>query len=45
MKVKKIGIVSLSRGVLGEDFAKYEVALGIKRLNELRIEVEFLPNA
>ena len=43
--IKKIGIVSLSSGVLGEDFVKHEVDLGVKRINDYGIEVEFLPNA
>lgn len=45
MRVKKIGIVSLSSGVLGEDFVAHEVKIGIERLNEYGIEVEFLPNS
>lgn len=43
MKVKKIGIVSLSSGILGEDFVKHEFNIGIDRLREYGIEVEFLP--
>lgn len=45
MKVKKIGIVSLSSGVLGEDFVTHEVKIGIERLKKYGIEVEFLPNS
>lgn len=45
MKVKKIGIVSLSSGVLGEDFVAHEVKIGIERLKEYGIEVEFLTNS
>lgn len=45
MRVKKIGIVSLSSGVLGEDFVKHEIKIGTDRLAEYGIEVEFLPNA
>lgn len=45
MRVKKIGIVSLSSGVLGEDFVAHEVKIGIERLKEYGIEVEFLPNS
>jgi len=44
-RVKKIGIVSLSSGVLGEDFVAHEVKIGIERLKEYGIEVEFLPNS
>lgn len=43
MKVKKIGIVSLSSGILWEDFVKHEFNIGIDRLREYGIEVEFLP--
>lgn len=43
--INKIGIVSLSSGVLGEDFLKHELQLGKKRLEEYGIEVEFLPNS
>ena len=43
--VKKIGIVSLSSGVLGESFIKHELKIGLERLNKYGIEVEFLPNA
>lgn len=45
MRVKKIGIVSLSSGVLGEDFVAHEVKIGIERLKEYGIKVEFLPNS
>ena len=45
MKVKKIGIVSLSSGVLGEDFVKHEVKIGVERLKQYGIEVDFLPYA
>lgn len=43
--VKKIGIVSLSSGVLGESFIKHELKIGLERLNKYGIEVKFLPNA
>ena len=45
MKVRKIGIVSLSSGILGEDFISHEVKIGIERLKKYGIEVEFLPNS
>lgn len=45
MKVRKIGIVSLSSGVLGEDFVAHEVKIGLERLKKYGIEVEFLPNS
>lgn len=45
MKVKKIGIISLSSGILGESFVKHELDLGVKRLKDFGLEVEFLPNS
>lgn len=45
MKVRKIVIVSLSSGILGEDFVSHEVKNGIERLKKYGIEVEFLPNS
>ena len=45
MKVRKIGIVSLSSGILGEDFVSHEVEIGIERLKKYVIEVEFLHNS
>ena len=45
MKVRKIGAVSLSSGILGEDFISHEVKIGIERLKKYGIEVEFLPNS
>lgn len=51
MKVKhlkrgdKVAIVSLSSGVLGEDFVKHELDLGIKRLKELELEPVIMPGA
>ena len=43
--IKKIGIVSLSSGVLGESFVEHVVKIGLDRLNKLGVEVEFLPNS
>ena len=45
MKVKKIGIVSLSSGIIGESFIKHELAIGRERLSDYGIEVEFMPHA
>jgi len=43
--VKKIMIVSLSRGIIGESFVKHEVDLGLQRLRDLGIEVCFSKHA
>ena len=33
--ISTIGIVSLSSGIIGEDFVKHEVDLGVQRLKDL----------
>ena len=33
--VSTIGIISLSSGIIGEDFVKHEVDLGVQRLKDL----------
>lgn len=43
--VKKIGIVSLSRGIIGEPFVKHEIDIGLKRLKDYGIEVVFSKHA
>lgn len=40
-----IGIVSLSSGVIGEDFVKHEVDLGVQRLKDLGLNPIFLPQS
>lgn len=44
-KIKNIAIVSLSSGLIGEPFIKFEVDIGLKRLEEYGINVKFMPNA
>ena len=44
-KGDKVAIVSLSRGILGESFIKHEVELLEKRLKELGLEYEYMPNS
>jgi muramoyltetrapeptide carboxypeptidase LdcA involved in peptidoglycan recycling len=41
----QVAIVSLSSGILGEDFISHEFNLGIKRLKEFGLEPVFMPNA
>ncbi len=41
----KVAIVSLSSGMLGEDFAKHNFILGQKRLKEFGLVPVFMPNA
>ena len=40
-----ISIVSLSSGILGEDFVKFERDIGLKRLGDMRVRVKFMPNS
>ena len=44
-KGDKVAIVALSRGLLGMDFCKHELDLGIKRLKELGLEPVIMPNS
>lgn len=41
----KVAIVSLSSGVLGEAFAAHELELGERRLRELGLDFEYMPNS
>ena len=43
--VKTVAIVSLSSGVLGEDFVQHEVKIGLERLRRFGVEVKFMENA
>lgn len=43
--IQTVGIVSLSRGLLGEPFVKHEADLGVRRLEEMGLRIKFLPNA
>ena len=43
--VRKAAIVSLSSGVLGEDFVRHEVEIGLRRLADYGIETIMMPNA
>lgn len=45
MKIKNVAIVSLSSGTIGEAFAKHELDIGVKRLNDLGLNVTFMPHA
>ena len=45
MKVKTIGIVSLSSGLLGEASARHQLELGVRRLEAYGIKVKFMTNA
>lgn len=43
--INTIGIVSLSSGVMGEDFVKHEVETGLNRLKSMGLKVKMLPHA
>ena len=44
-KEDKVAIVSLSSGMLGEDFCAHNIEIGVRRLRELGLEPVFMPNA
>lgn len=41
----KVAVVSLSKGLLGEDFTRHNLDIGKKRLEDLELEVIFMPHA
>jgi len=43
--IKKVALVSLSRGIIGESFVKHEVDIGFRRLKEFGLDVEIMPHA
>lgn len=45
VKGDKVAVVSLSSGMLGEDFAKHELDLGLKRIKEFGLVPVVMPNA
>lgn len=44
-KGDKVAIVSLSSGMLGEEFCSHNIEIGVKRLKEFGLEPVFMPNA
>ena len=44
-KGDKVAIVSLSSGMLGEEFCSHNIEIGVKRLEEYGLEPAFMPNA
>lgn len=44
-KGDKVAIVSLSSGMLGEEFCSHDIEIGVKRLKEYGLEPVFMPNA
>lgn len=43
--VHTIAVVSLSSGILGESFVRFEVEIGLRRLKEYGLNVKFMPHA
>ncbi len=43
--IKNIAVVSLSSGIAGEPFVKFELEIGLQRLKEYGLNVKFMPNA
>lgn len=44
-KLKNVAVVSLSYGIIGEPFIQFEVDIGLRRLKEYGLNVQFMPNA
>ncbi len=44
-KGDRVAIVSLSSGMLGEEFCSHNIEIGVKRLKEYGLEPVFMPNA
>ncbi len=43
--IRTVAVVSLSSGILGEPFARHELEIGLRRLEEMGLTVRFMPNA
>ena len=43
--IKTVGIVSLSSGIIGEPFIRFETDIGVRRLKEYGLNVKFMPHA
>ena len=43
--IRNIAIVSLSSGIIGEENVRFEVEIGLRRLRDYGLNVQFMPNA
>ncbi len=43
--IKNIAVVSLSSGIIGEESVRFEVEIGLRRLEEMGLKVRFMPHA
>ncbi len=44
-KIRNVAIVSLSSGIIGEEFLRFETDIGERRLKEFGLNVRFMPHA
>lgn len=44
-KGDRVAIASLSSGILGEDFSKHQIKIGVDRLKSFGLQPVFMPNA
>ncbi len=44
-KGDKVAIVSLSSGILGEDFCKHQIEIGVKRHEDFGLKPVFMDNS
>ena len=45
VRIKNVAIVSLSSGIIGEPDGRFEAKIGLRRLREYGLHVEFMPHA
>ncbi len=43
--IRNVAIVSLSSGIIGEPFVRFEMEIGLQRLKEYGLNVKFMPHA
>ena len=43
--IRNVAIVSLSSGIVGEPFVRFEAEIGLRRLKEFGLNVKFMPHA
>ena len=43
--IKNVAVVSLSSGIIGEESVRYEMDIGVRRLEEHGLKVRFMPHA
>lgn len=44
-RIKNVAIVSLSSGLLGEDFIQFETKIGFQRLKDMGLNVKCMPDS